>query len=131
MKSCLKHAAEPQSANFSPPPEITMQHCPQCSSEHAYFDGTLYVCPECAHEWNPDAATEGGGLDAVRDANGTPLADGDSVILIKDLKLKGSSTVLKKGAKAKNIRLVDGDHEIDCRVDDMKVMLKASFVKKC
>ena len=67
----------------------------------------------------------------MRDSNGNLLADGDSIILVKDLKLKGSSTVLKKGAKAKNIRLVDGDHEIDCRVDDMKVMLKAEFVKKC
>ena len=67
----------------------------------------------------------------MRDSNGNLLADGDSIILIKDLKLKGSSTVLKKGSKAKNIRLVDGDHEIDCRVDDMKVMLKAEFVKKC
>ena len=108
-----------------------MKNCPQCSSEHAYYDGTLYVCPECAHEWNP----ESGGEDdvsalQVRDSNGILLSDGDSVILIKDLKLKGSSTVLKKGAKAKNIRLVQGDHEIDCRVDDVKVMLKAGFVKK-
>lgn len=67
----------------------------------------------------------------MRDSNGNLLADGDSIILVKDLKLKGSSTVLKKGAKAKNIRLVDGDHEIDCRMGDMKVMLKADFVKKC
>lgn len=108
-----------------------MKQCPACSSEHAYFDGTLYVCPECAHEWNPETEASADGPRVVRDANGTPLADGDSVILIKDLKLKGSSTVLKKGAKAKNIRLADGDHEIDCRVDDVKVMLKADFVKKC
>ena len=107
-----------------------MQTCPQCSSEHAYHDGTLFVCPECAHEWQPGSGEgPGGGLE-VRDSNGNILADGDSVILIKDLKLKGSSTVLKKGAKARNIRLVDGDHQIDCRIDDTKVMLKAEFVKK-
>ena len=106
-----------------------MQNCPQCSSEHAYHDGTLYVCPECNHEWQPDEANADAPHE-VKDAYGTPLANGDSIILIKDLKLKGSSTVIKKGAKAKNIRLVDGDHEIDCRVDDMKVMLKADFVKK-
>ena len=108
-----------------------MPDCPKCACEYAYQDGALYVCPECAHEWNPESEqteTSGGG---VRDSNGNLLADGDSIILVKDLKLKGSSTVLKKGAKAKNIRLVDGDHEIDCRMGDMKVMLKADFVKKC
>ena len=108
-----------------------MPDCPQCSSEYAYQDGIMYVCPECAHEWNPETAESGEKSAGVRDSNGNLLADGDSVILIKDLKLKGASTVLKKGAKAKNIRLVDGDHEIDCRIDDMKVMLKAEFVKKC
>ena len=108
-----------------------MANCPKCSSEYAYHDGVLYICPECAHEWNPETAesTEQGRV--VRDSNGNALADGDSIILIKDLKLKGGSQVLKKGAKARNIRLVDGDHEIDCRVDDTKVMLKAEFVKKC
>lgn len=107
-----------------------MQNCPKCSSEHAYHDGTLYVCPECAHEWQPGTEADPDTTHEVKDAYGTPLANGDSIILIKDLKLRGSSTVIKKGAKAKNIRLVDGDHEIDCRVDDMKVMLKANFVKK-
>ena len=107
-----------------------MQNCPKCSSEHAYFDGTLMVCPECSHEWQEGETAESGGL-VVKDSNGNTLQDGDSVILIKDLKLKGSSTVLKKGAKARNIRLVEGDHEIDCKVDDQKVMLKAEFVKKC
>lgn len=107
-----------------------MENCPNCSSENAYHDGTLNVCPECGHEWQPGTASADSGT-TVRDANGNPLADGDSVILIKDLKLKGSSTVLKKGAKARNIRLVEGDHEIDCKMDDMKVMLKAAFVKKC
>ena len=108
-----------------------MPACPKCACEYAYQDGALYVCPECAHEWNPESEQTGTSGSGVRDSNGNLLADGDSIILIKDLKLKGSSTVLKKGAKAKNIRLVDGDHEIDCRMGDMKVMLKADFVKKC
>ncbi len=109
-----------------------MPACPQCTSEYPYQDGAMFVCPECTHEWAADAeeASSGSAEGGVRDSNGNPLADGDSIILIKDLKLKGSSIVLKKGAKGKNIRLVDGDHEIDCRMDDMKVMLKASFVKK-
>lgn len=107
-----------------------MENCPNCSSDNTYHDGALNVCPECGHEWQPGAEDAESGK-SVRDANGNQLADGDSVILIKDLKLKGSSTVLKKGAKARNIRLVDGDHEIDCKMDDMKVMLKAAFVKKC
>ena len=110
--------------------EMIMEKCPQCSSEYAYHDGTLFVCPECTHEWQPATDKNNETTNAVVDAYGTPLANGDSIILIKDLKLKGSSTIIKKGSKAKNIRLVDGDHEIDCRVDDMKVMLKASFVKK-
>ena len=112
-----------------------MPNCPTCASEHTYHDGTLYVCPECGHEWQPEAGASAGASDGsvvpvVKDAYGTPLANGDSIILVKDLKLKGCSTVIKKGAKAKNIRLVDGDHQIDCRVDDIKVMLKADFVKK-
>ena len=94
-----------------------------------------YIYDEATGEWRPASevkqAAAAAAAPVVRDAAGNVLADGDSVILIKDLKLRGSSTVLKKGAKAKNIRLVDGDHEIDCRVDDMKVMLKAEFVKKC
>ncbi|CAK7072332.1 MAG: hypothetical protein DELT_01935 [Desulfovibrio sp.] len=106
-----------------------MENCPQCASENSYFDGTLNVCPDCSHEWTPGSAPSGGGFE-VKDSNGNILADGDSVILIKDLKLKGSSTVLKKGAKARNIRLVEGDHEIDCKIDDVKIMLKAEFVKK-
>ena len=108
-----------------------MPDCPKCACEYAYQDGARYVCPECAHEWNPEAEQPGTAGGGVRDSNGNLLADGDSIILIKDLKLKGSSTVLKKGSKAKNIRLVDGDHEIDCRMGDVKVMLKADFVKKC
>lgn len=109
----------------------TMENCPNCACEYAYFDGTMNVCPECSHEWQAGSVVEGSARE-VRDSNGNVLADGDSIILIKDLKLKGgASSVLKKGSKAKNIRLVDGDHEIDCRMNDMKVMLKAEFVKKC
>jgi len=104
--------------------------CPKCTCDYAYFDGTHNVCPECSHEWDPGAEPSGETGLEVRDAFGNQLQNGDSIILIKDLKLKGSSGVLKKGAKAKNIRLVDGDHEIDCRIDDAKIMLKAEFVKK-
>lgn len=108
----------------------SMPNCPICSSEHTYPDGDLYICPECAHEWNPnEASSDITGLD-VKDSNGNQLNDGDDILLIKDLKLKGSSTVIKKGAKAKGIRLVEGDHEIDCKIDGMKIMLKACFVKK-
>lgn len=107
-----------------------MQNCPKCSSENTYQDGALYVCPECFNEWQPDTDKNPDSVREVKDSNGNVLADGDSIILIKDLKLKGSSTIIKKGAKAKNIRLVEGDHEIDCKIDDIKVMLKANFVKK-
>ncbi len=106
--------------------------CPQCGSQYTYEDGALLVCPECAHEWSPEAAAEegAGGL-IVKDAHGTQLADGDSVIVVKDLKLKGSSGVLKAGTKVKNIRLVEGDHNIDCRIDGFGAMsLKSEFVKK-
>ncbi|WLT06925.1 zinc ribbon domain-containing protein YjdM [Gilliamella apis] len=108
----------------------SIPNCPACQSEHSYHDGTFYVCPECAHEWDPNQETSTTDELQVKDSNGNLLVDGDDIILIKDLKLKGSSTVLKKGAKAKGIRLVDGDHEIDCKIDGMKVMLKACFVKK-
>ena len=106
--------------------------CPQCTLENTYPDGLNFVCPDCGHEWPATAAAdeneETGGV--IKDANGNPLADGDSVILIKDLKVKGSSTVLKKGTKVKSIRLVDGDHEVDCKMDGGSFMLKAEFLKK-
>ena len=104
--------------------------CPLCASENTYPDDTMFICPDCAHEWNPaeDAATEQGA--EVKDSNGNILVDGDSVILIKDLKVKGSSITLKKGTKAKNIRLVDGDHDVDCRIDNVSFMLKSCFLKK-
>ncbi|OCG23659.1 alkylphosphonate utilization protein [Gilliamella sp. wkB108] len=108
----------------------SIPNCPICQSQHTYQDGSLYICPECAHEWDPNETSSDTDVLQVKDSNGNLLADGDDIILIKDLKLKGSSTVLKKGAKAKGIRLVEGDHEIDCKIDNMKVMLKACFVKK-
>ena len=109
------------------------QKCPKCSSEHVYHDGTLWVCPECAHEWNPDAAAETAQDDVVKDANGNVLADGDSVTVIKDLKVKGSSLVVKGGTKVKGIRLVDATdgHNISCKIDGIGAMnLKSEFVKK-
>ena len=110
----------------------TLLACPQCTLENTYLDGHNFVCPDCAHEWPAQAATEerdeGDGV--IKDSNGNPLADGDAVILIKDLKVKGSSTVLKKGTKVKSIRLVSGDHEVDCKMDAGSFMLKACFLKK-
>jgi len=105
--------------------------CPQCSSEYTYEDGAHYVCPECAHEW-PQAAVEiVEAARVVKDAHGNVLQDGDSVTVIKDLKVKGSSLVVKVGTKVKNIRLVDGDHDIDCKIDGIGAMsLKSEFVKK-
>ena len=109
-----------------------LPRCPKCNSEYTYADGHLYVCPECAHEWAQDAAPEiAEDAKVVRDAVGNVLADGDTVTVIKDLKVKGSSSVVKVGTKVKNIRLVDGDHDIDCRIDGIGQMgLKSEFVKK-
>jgi protein PhnA len=109
-----------------------LPQCPQCSSEFTYEDGALYICPECAHEWSKDGAAEVGESQRVwRDANGNELQDGDSVTVIKDLKIKGSSSVVKVGTKVKNIRLIDGDHDIDCKIDGIGAMqLKSEFVKK-
>ena len=113
---------------------MTLPPCPKCNSEYTYEDGALLVCPECAHEWTPGAviaaeATETSSV--IKDANGTPLQDGDTVTVIKDLKVRGSSSVVKVGTKVKNIRLVDGDHDIDCKIDGIGPMkLKSQFVKK-
>jgi len=106
--------------------------CPKCGSKYTYDDGVLFICPECGHEWSEEAATEaGGGEKVVRDANGNPLQDGDTVTMIKDLKVKGASSMLKVGTKVRNIRLVDGDHNIDCKIDGFGAMkLKSEFVKK-
>jgi len=106
--------------------------CPKCQSTYTYEDGELYICPECAHEWPVNGETEPNEeLKIVKDANGNALQDGDTVTVIKDLKVKGSSSVLKVGTKVKNIRLVDGDHDIDCKIDGFGAMkLKSEFVKK-
>ncbi|MED4400560.1 zinc ribbon domain-containing protein YjdM [Metabacillus fastidiosus] len=107
-----------------------LPNCPECHSQYTYEDGSLLVCPECAHEWTLET---GNNEDEkiIKDANGNVLNDGDSVTVIKDLKVKGSSLVVKIGTKVKNIRLVDGDHDIDCKIDGFGPMkLKSEFVKK-
>ena len=108
--------------------------CPQCGSTYAYEDRGVLVCPECGHEWSPASAEAAAAEDVarvVKDAVGNVLADGDSVVVIKDLKVKGASSVIKVGTKVRNIRLVDGDHDIDCRIDGIGAMkLKSEFVKK-
>ncbi|MCQ8102796.1 zinc ribbon domain-containing protein YjdM [Methylomonas sp. SURF-2] len=110
----------------------TLPNCPECGSEYTYADSSNYICPECAHEWPLDGSAENAGDDRIiKDANGNVLRDGDSVTVIKDLKVKGSSLVVKVGTKVKNIRLVDGDHDIDCKIDGIGAMkLKSEFVKK-
>lgn len=105
--------------------------CPECSSTYTYEDRQLLVCPECAHEWSANEATPDDEQRQISDANGNPLQDGDTVTVIKDLKVKGSSSVVKVGTRVKNIRLVDGDHDIDCKIDGIGAMkLKSQFVKK-
>ena len=117
----------------------TLPACPQCGLENTYPEGDNLICPDCGFEWSAqgdadeaDEANAGASDDVVRDCNGNPLAEGDAVILIKDLKVKGASTVLKKGTKVKSIRLPSGagDHEVDCRMDAGSFMLKACFLKK-
>jgi protein PhnA len=110
----------------------SLPKCPKCGSEFTYEDRSLFVCPECAHEWPKDAGAEAADqARVVRDAHGNVLSDGDSVTVIKDLKVKGSSSVVKVGTKVKNIRLVEGDHDIDCKIDGIGAMqLKSEFVKK-
>lgn len=110
----------------------TFPPCPQCRSEFTYEDAGLFVCPECANEWSAEAQAAGEPESRVyRDSVGNVLQDGDSVTVIKDLKLKGSAGVVKVGTKVKNIRLVDGDHDIDCKIDGFGAMsLKTEFVKK-
>ncbi len=110
----------------------TIPPCPQCGSEYVYEDGENYICPECAHEWSKQAAvTLVEDTRVIKDANGNILQDGDTVTVIKDLKVKGSSLVVKVGTKVKNIRLVEGDHDIDCKIDGIGPMsLKSEFVKK-
>ncbi|OAI01270.1 zinc ribbon domain-containing protein YjdM [Methylomonas methanica] len=109
-----------------------LPNCPKCGSEYTYNDGNMNICPDCAHEWSADAATDSGDdTKIIKDANGNLLQDGDTVTVIKDLKVKGSSLVVKVGTRVKNIRLVDGDHDIDCKIDGIGAMkLKSEFVKK-
>lgn len=110
----------------------TLPACPQCNSGFTYEDGNNFVCPECAHEWSREAAGPAEAAAKVyRDSAGNVLQDGDTVTVIKDLKLKGSSGVVKMGTKVKNIRLVDRDHDIDCKIDGFGAMsLKTEFVRK-
>ncbi|BAQ09019.1 zinc ribbon domain-containing protein YjdM [Sporosarcina sp. FSL W7-1349] len=109
---------------------MELPNCPKCNSEYTYEDGNMLVCPECAHEWNPQEETVEEEK-VWRDANGNILSDGDTVTVIKDLKVKGSSNPVKMGTKVKNIKLVDGDHDIDCKIDGFGAMqLKSEFVKK-
>ncbi len=105
--------------------------CPKCQSEFTYEDGGNYICPECAHEWSPQAADAAEGAKVYRDSAGNVLQDGDTVTVIKDLKLKGSGGTIKMGTKVKGIRLVDSDHDIDCKIDGFGPMsLKSEFVRK-
>ncbi len=109
---------------------VELPICPECSSALTYSDGDFVVCPECAHEWSATETKSDMG-EGVKDAHGNLLQDGDTISVIKDLKVKGSSLVVKVGTKVKNIRLVDGDHDIDCRIDGVGAMkLKSEFVKK-
>ena len=105
--------------------------CPKCKSPYAYEDGALLICPECGHEWSAQQTAAAADVKVIRDSNGVELKDGDTVTVIKDLKVKGSSLVVKVGTKVKNIRLVEGDHDIDCKIPGIGAMgLKSEFVKK-
>lgn len=109
---------------------MTYPACPKCQSELTYHDGVQLVCPECAHEWLDHEVQEDDDSLVVKDAFGTQLADGDSVTLVKDLKVKGSSMVIKQGTRVKSIRLQEGDHNIACKIDGSSMDLKSEFVKK-
>lgn len=110
---------------------MTLPNCPQCDSAYTYEDGHLFVCPECAHEWTEEEGSKEEEVKITRDAHGNQLADGDNVTVIKDLKVKGSSDVLKQGTNIKDIRIIEGDHDIDCRVPGHgNMQLKSEFLKK-
>ena len=110
---------------------MSLPNCPECNSEYTYVDGEMYICPECAHEWSIEATESAESEKVVTDANGNVLSDGDTVTVIKDLKVKGSSSVVKVGTRVKNIRLVEGDHDIDCKIGGIgAIKLKSRFVKK-
>lgn len=108
--------------------EITK--CPKCGGEYVYFDGSLYVCPDCTHEFNEEDVTAAEVVKIAVDSNGAELQDGDSVTVIKDLKVKGSSMVIKRGTKVKSIRLTDNPEEVDCKIDGSSIVLKTCFLKK-
>lgn len=109
---------------------MTMPNCPKCGSEYTYIDGEMFMCPECAHEWTEnDLSSEDEALTA-KDAHGNILRDGDSVTVIKDLKVRGSSMVVKQGTMIKGIRIVEGDHNLDCKVNGTSLQLKSEFMKK-
>ena len=108
--------------------EITK--CPKCSGEYVYFDGALYVCPDCGHEFNEEDAASADAVEVAKDSNGAELFDGDSVTVIKDLKVKGSSMVIKRGTKVKSIRLTENPEEVDCKIDGTSIVLKTCFLKK-
>lgn len=102
--------------------------CPICQMENTYFDGTLYICPDCGYEWN--TSEKGDDDQTPKDSNGAELVDGDSVTVIKDLKVKGSSMVIKRGTKVKSIRLTENPDEVDCKIDGSSIVLKTCFLKK-
>ena len=104
--------------------------CPKCGSEFTYFDGSLYVCPDCAHEFSADASEAEEENTVAKDSNGAELFDGDAVTVIKDLKVKGSSMVIKRGTKVKSIRLTESPEEVDCKIDGSSIVLKTCFLKK-
>ena len=110
----------------------TIPVCPQCALENTYPDGDNYVCADCGHEWPMKETADTGDVAdvVVKDAHGNVLTDGDTVVLIKDLKVKGSSVILKMGTKVKSIRLLGGDHEVDCKLDTGNFMLKACYLRK-
>ena len=108
--------------------EITK--CPKCGGEYVYFDGSLYVCPDCAYEFDGEIGATAASDDTPRDSNGAELLDGDSVTVIKDLKVKGSSMVIKRGTKVKSIRLTENPEEVDCKIDGSSIVLKTCFLKK-
>lgn len=103
-------------------------NCPKCEMDNNYFDGTTNICPDCGHEWHD--GVDNNSIDIAKDSNGTVLEDGDSVTVIKDLKVKGSSMVIKRGTKVKSIRLTENPQEVDCKIDGSSIVLKTCFLKK-
>ena len=104
--------------------------CPKCGGEYVYFDGSLYVCPDCAYEFEEAATSTANNVEVPKDSNGTELLDGDAVTVIKDFKVKGSSMVIKRGTKVKSIRLTENPEEVDCKIDGSSIVLKTCFLKK-